>query len=209
MIICPYCGTNYQAFRTNCKNCGAPLPFTAGADAPLAASAGGDNPPTPPPPPRPVADSYAGRLFLADGWGVVGLVFIILGAIFTLTGAVLTLAIITALVGLPFVAIGVGFLAAGGALASSRYQAARQTVRVLREGLATEGSIVRVEQNLNVRVNRRHPWTITYEYRVNGRQSEGRVTTLNVPGANLQLGRAACVLYLPDSPQYSSLYPHP
>ncbi len=209
MITCPYCGTNYQAFRSNCKNCGAPLPFTAGPDYPLTAGTGGDNPPAPPPPPRLVADSYAWRLLLADGWGVVSLVFMMLGAIFTLTGAVLTLAIVTALVGLPFMVIGLGFLAAGGALASSRYQAARQTVRVLREGLATDGTIVRVEQNLNVRVNRRHPWTINYEFRVDGRRHDGRVTTLNVPGANLQPTRAACVLYLPDSPQHSSLYPHP
>jgi hypothetical protein len=207
MITCPYCGTNYQAFQPNCKNCGAPLPMPAGPNAPMAADVGGDNPP--PPPPRPVADSYAWRLMLVDGWAVVGLVFLLIGAIFTLVGAALTLGIITALVGLPFLVMGLGFLAVGGALASSRLTAARQTVRVLREGQATDGTIASVEQNLNVRVNGRNPWTISYQFRAGGQQQEGRVTTLNVPGANLQPGRAAYVLYLPQSPQYNSLYPHP
>jgi hypothetical protein len=207
MITCPYCGTNYQSFQPNCKNCGAPLP--AGPDAPLTAITGEAGPAAPPPPPRPVADSYAWRLMLADGWAVVGLVFLLLGAIFTVVGAALTLGVITALVGLPFLVIGLGFLAVGGALASSRLKAARQTVRVLREGQATDGTVGRVEQNLNVRVNGQNPWTITYEYRINGQPYEGRVTTLNLPGPNLQPGRSAYVLYLPDSPQASSLYPHP
>ena len=207
MITCPYCGTNYQSFQPNCKNCGAPLP--AGPDATLTANTGEAHPAAPPPPPRPVADSYAWRLMLADGWAVVGLVFLLLGAIFTLVGAALTLGIITALVGLPFLVMGLGFLAVGGALASSRLTAARQTVRVLREGQATDGTIASVEQNLNVRVNGRNPWTITYQFRAGGQQQEGRVTTLNVPGANLQPGRTAYVLYLPQSPQYNSLYPHP
>ncbi len=144
-----------------------------------------DIPQAPPPAPLPVAYSYAWRLMLADGWGVVGLVFLLLGSIFTLVGGALTLGIITAVVGLPFLGLGLAFLAAGGALASSRLTAARQTVRVLREGQATNGTIARVEQNLNVRVNGRNPWTITYEYRINDLPYEGRVTTLNPPGDNL------------------------
>jgi heme exporter protein B len=32
---------------------------------------------------------------------------------------------------------------------------------------------------------------------------------LHVPGAALQPGQAASVLYLPQAPQYNSLYPHP
>ena len=209
MITCPYCGTNYLVFQANCKNCGAPLPATANPEAAMAASSGGDVPPAPPPAPRPVADSYAWRLMLADGWGIVGLVFILLGGIFAVIGAGLTLGIITAFVGIPFLVIGLGFLAGGVMLGSSRLEAARQTVRVLREGRATEGTIAGVEENLNVQVNGRNPWTITYQFLVDGQPREGRVTTLNPPGPNLQPGRPAYVLYLPDSPQASSLYPHP
>jgi len=35
------------------------------------------------------------------------------------------------------------------------------------------------------------------------------VTTLNTPSAALQPGQPARVLYLPQAPQYNSLYPHP
>ena len=208
MITCPWCGTNYLAFQSNCKNCGGPLPApaTAAAEALIGRD---DSLPVPPPAPRPVADSYAWRLMLADGWAVVGLVFILLGAIFALVGLALTLAIITAVVGLPFLGLGLAFLAGGGAAASSRYQAARQTVLVLREGQAAEGTIMGVQQNVNVRVNGQNPWMISYQYRAGGQAYEGKVTTLNVPGENLQAGRAARVLYLPQSPQASSLYPHP
>jgi hypothetical protein len=207
MIICPYCGTNYLAFQPNCKNCGAPLP--AAPDAPLAEGFSLDTLPPPPPAPRPVADSYAWRLMLADGWGIVSLVFILLGGIFALVGGALTLGIITAVVGIPFLVLGLGFLAGGYLLGSSRLNAARQTVRVLREGRATEGTIAAVEENLNVQVNGRNPWTITYQFRVDGQQREGRVTTLNPPGLNLQPGRPAYFLNLPDTPQASTLYPHP
>ena len=207
MITCPWCGTNYLAFQSNCKNCGGPLPAPRDQAAPFAA--GDDRLPDPPPPPRIVADSYAWRLMFTDGWGVAGLVFTLLGSIFTLLGAALTAGIITAIVGLPFLAIGLAFLVVGSRLLSSRYKGAQQTIGVLRFGQAAAGTIAGVEENLNVRVNSRHPWNITYQFRVQGQQYQGRVSTLNPPGPDLQPGRAACVLYLPEAPQHNSLYPHP
>ena len=27
MITCPWCGTNYQSFQSNCSNCGGSLPL--------------------------------------------------------------------------------------------------------------------------------------------------------------------------------------
>ena len=154
MITCPYCGTAYSSFQPNCKNCGAPLPPPAPASQAQPASPAGwpaaSPAPAPPPPPRPVADSYAWRLLLTDGWAIASFVFLLLGAIFTLTGAALTLGIITAIVGLPFLGLGLLFLIGGGAVVYSRYSAARQTVQVLREGRAVEGAIARVDQNRNV-----------------------------------------------------------
>ena len=58
-------------------------------------------------------------------------------------------------------------------------------------------------------MNGRNPWTITYDFRVDGRPIEGRVTTLNPPSLQLQPGQPAYVLYLPESPQANSLWPHP
>ena len=48
MITCPWCGTSYTTFRSNCKNCGGPLPPPAEATAtppPI------PDLPEPPPPP--------------------------------------------------------------------------------------------------------------------------------------------------------------
>ncbi len=210
MITCPWCGTSYAVFQSNCDRCGGPLPPPAadGSYRP-AANLGEDGLPVPPPPPRPVAENYAWRLVMSEGWGVVGLIFFVLGGVFAAIGAVLTVVIITAFVGLPFLLLGLVFLAVGGVLAYSRYQSARQTVAVLRMGQPASGQIARVEENLNVRVNNQHPWTIAYSFRVQERDYLGSVNTLNPPGPDLQPGRPACVLYLPTAPEYNSLYPHP
>lgn len=210
MITCPWCGTSYAAFQSNCDRCGGPLPPPAAAgsaEPAISQEAGGV--PTPPPPPRPVSERYAWRLLMSEGWGVVSFVFVLLGAIFALLGAALTAAIVTAFVGLPFLVLGLAFLAGGGAIMNSRFQAARQVVAVLRTGQPATGQISRVEENLNVRVNNQHPWTITYAFRVQDHDYQGSVNTLNPPGPDLQPGRAACVLYLPGAPQHNSLYPHP
>jgi len=85
----------------------------------------------------------------------------------------------------------------------------QMTLQVLRQGQATRGQIDTVEENYNVRVNRRHPWAIGYHFQVAGRNYAGKETTLNRPGPHLQPGRAVSVLYLPDTPEHHALYPHP
>ncbi len=210
MVTCPWCGTSYAAFQSNCDRCGGPLPppLAAGAAGPAANREAGSLR-TPPPPPRPVADSYAWRLVMSEGLGVVGLVFTFLGGIFALLGLVMTIAIVTAFVGVPFLVLGLALLVGGGLVIQSRLTLARQTVAVLRTGQPAAGQIARVEENLNVRINNQHPWTISYAFRVQDREYQGSVNTLNLPGPDLQPGQAACVLYLPEAPQHNSLYPHP
>jgi len=206
MVTCPWCGTNYQTFQSNCDRCGGPLALPAEASP---ASAGAADLPVPPPAPRPVADSYAWKLVWSDGWGVLGFVLSILGVVFTLVGLGLTVVLITAFVGVPFVVLGLLLLIPGGILLSARYQRGLRTVSVLRAGEPATGQITRVEQNMAVRVNNQHPWKIAYQFRVRDLPYEGQVTTLNTPSAALQPGQAARVLYLAQAPQYNSLYPHP
>jgi hypothetical protein len=210
-ITCPWCGTNYAAFQTNCRNCGGPLPAPDGGRQPAAPSIAGWEAElaVPPPAPRPIADSYAWRLLWTDGWAIAAGVFTLLGAVFTLVGSALTLGIITAFVGLPFLGLGVLFLALGGYGLNWRYRAAQQTVNVLRHGEAARGEITGVEENYSVRVNGRHPWIITYRFQALGREHTGQVSTLNPPGSQLRPGQPACVLYLPNTPEHNALYPHP
>jgi hypothetical protein len=141
--------------------------------------------------------------------GIVAFVFGLLGVIFGLVGAGLTLAIITAFVGVPFLLLGLIFLVAALLIGRRRYHRARQVVKVLRVGESTQGQIVDVHQDYAVRVNRRHPWVIRYQFRVNGQDYKGDVRTLNPVGASMQTGTPVCILYLPDAPQWNSIYPHP
>ncbi len=210
MIICPWCGTQYAAFQPNCKNCGGALqPAAQAADLNVAAAFEQDRISMPPPPPRPISDSYALKLLMSDGFAVAAGIFALLGGIFSMLGIILTIAIITAFVGIPFALLGFLFLGIGAAVLYWRYQSAQKIVRVLREGQATEGRILNVDQNLSVRVNQRHPWTISYGFQAYGRDYTGTVTTLTPPSEQIQMKKATCVLYLPDSPEINSLYPHP
>jgi len=206
MIICPWCGTNYPSFQSNCKNCGGPLQMTReNAASPTSI----EETIAPPPAPRLISGKYTWRLLITDSWGIVAFVFGLLAVIFSFLGAGLTLVIVTALVGIPFLLIGLIFLVVALGVGTWRYDRARQVVNVLRIGESTQGQIMDVQKNYSVRVNRQHPWVIRYQFQVNGQNYEGNVRTLNPVGASLQTGKTVCILYLPNAPQWNSIYPHP
>jgi membrane protein implicated in regulation of membrane protease activity len=205
MITCPWCGTSYAVFQSNCRNCGGPLPAPADSAAPLSPLELA----APPPAPRSIADSYLWRLLGSDGWAVAAGIFTLIGAIFSFVGLILTFAIITAFVGIPFAILGLIFLGLGMTTLRRRYQDSQKTVEVLRQGEAVRGQVINVEANYNVTVNGRNPWTITYQFQLAGREFQNKVTTLNPPGPQLRTGQPVYVLYLPDSPEYNTLYPHP
>ncbi len=204
MFTCPWCGTSYPAFQTNCSNCGGPLLPTQ--DRPTTVDDPGE---APPPPPRPISERYAWRLLWSDAWSIVGFIFGILGLTFTLVGGGLMLATMTAIVGIPFLALGLPLLTAGGALLIWRHDGARRVVGVLRDGDAARGQITEIREQRSVSVQGAHPWIIGYKFQVNGRSYGGKVTTLNRPGAGVQPGNAAWILYSSEAPQWSSIYPHP
>ena len=206
MIICPWCGTNYRTFQSNCDKCGGPLQL---ADEKIVSPDSDKIFQIPPLPPRPISDRYVWRLFFSDGWWITILVLGILGVVFFPVGAALTLGVITAFVGIPFLFLGIGFLIAGGWMAVWRYQIAQKVVNVLRVGEAARGQIIEVQQDYSVSVNGRNPWVILYQFQVNGLNVEGKVTTFNELGQHLKTGQAISVLYLPEEPKWSSIYPHP
>jgi len=179
MVTCPWCGTAYQVFQPDCSKCGGPI------HPPEVVAAAGSAPLAPPAAPRPISDSYAFKLMSTDGCSIAGLVLLMMGIIFAPLGLILTLGVITAFVGLPFLGLGLVFLA------------------------ASLGSITGLQQNYSVQVNGRNPWTIQYQYLANGRPFTGQVTTLSQPGSQLQPGCQVYVLYMPQDPSISSLYPHP
>jgi hypothetical protein len=208
-IICPWCGTNYADFRPNCKNCGGPIRLPEPpreVSTPLEAE---EFLVAPPPAPRPIADSYVWKLMGGDGSSILGFIFALIGGIFFIVGSGLTLGIVTAFVGIPFTLLGLVLGAGGAALLRTRYGEMQKLVNVLRHGQPTRGQIVSAEANYNVEVNGRNPWSIAYRFHLNERDYTGKVSTLNAPGPQLQPGRAATILYLPELPELNALYPHP
>ena len=207
MIICPWCGTNYLSFQSNCKNCGGPIPAFKEEMPPSSVSTDHFNAPTPAP--RPISNKYIWRLISSNGWAIAIFVLGVLGIVFTSVGIGLTLGIITAFVGIPFLMIGIVFLGfAIGGLAW-RYGQAQKIVNVLRFGEAISGQVVEVQENYSVQVNGRHPWAIGYRFRVDGKDYQGDVTTLNPVGQDFQAGKVVWILYLPEDPKWNSIYPHP
>ncbi|MHC1782437.1 MAG: hypothetical protein AB9891_06705 [Anaerolineaceae bacterium] len=207
MIICPWCGTNYLEFQSNCKNCCGPIP--APREEAIFSSSQSELAAPPPPAPRPISNAYAWRLLTADGWALAVLILGLLGFIFTLVGAGLILGIVTAIVGIPFLAIGIIFLCLAIAGLVWRYGRAWKVLNILRMGEVTSGQIVEVQENYSVRVNGRHPWVIGFQFRVNGQDYNGNITTLNPVGQDIQPGKSAWVLFLPEDPRWNSIYPHP
>lgn len=206
MVTCPWCGTTHLVFQPNCMNCGGPL---LSPNEKSAGSAAAEELPAPPQAPRPISGQYAWRLVARDGGAITAFVVGILGFIFSLVGAGLTLGIITAFLGIPFLMLGILFLCAGVGVFLWRYQLAQKVVHVLRVGQARRGQIIAAEQNYHVRINGRYPWMIRYQFQANGQDYEGKVSTMNPPGEQYQAGKAAWILYLPESPKWNSIYPHP
>ena len=205
MVICPWCGTNYTTFQSNCSRCGGPIQAAASVS-----SVSMDEEVTmPPPPPREISDNYRWKLMRSDAWSQGSIVFALLGVIFTLVGFVLTIAIITAFVGIPFLGMGLLFLGGGGYVLYWRYNEALKAVNILKNGEAVIGQVTDAQTNFTVAVNGRNPLTISYQFRAEGRDIQSSITTLNHLNVTFQPGKPVCVLYLPDAPDYNSLYPHP
>ncbi len=205
MYACPWCGSHYLAFQTNCNNCGGPLSDIPDQPASVAAV---EALPEVPPAPRAISDRYVWKLLSSDAKFVIGFVFGLLGSIFAPLGLILTVFVVTAFVGIPFLLLGLVFLGLGGYFFWASYQKAQKTVWVLREGLPTEGQITQVDEDYSTTINNRHPWIIGYEYRVDGQAYSGQVSTLTPP-RQMEVGHLARILYLASEPQFSSIYPHP
>ncbi len=203
-ITCPWCGTNHLEFQSNCKNCGGPLP----APAEVTAADARRKLTMPPAPPREISSSFAWRWLLTDGWTIAAFVLILMGGSFSLAGSV-TVGSTAAFVYLRFLIFGLLVLLGAVGILAWRYDQAHNTLRVLKDGLATRGEITSLEPNYNVRINERTPWTIRYKFTLDGTDYQGKVTTLNSPSADLAPGNPTVVLYLQGAPRYNGLYPHP
>ena len=158
MIVCPWCGTNYIAFQSNCSKCGGPIQ----APRTVTSTERTEEVVMAPPPPREISDSYRWKIMLADSWSVAAGIFALLGAIFSVVGFFLTIAIITAFVGIPFLGMGLLFLGGGGYVLYWRYNEALKAMNILRNGEGVLGQVTGAQVNYNVAVNASNKVIHTY-----------------------------------------------
>ena len=158
------------------------------------------------------------RHFFASGSGVVALVFSIIGLAFLPVGASLAFVFLAndatdqaAAVEEPgwapavgFLSLGVGFAAVGMTLGWRRVASLRRRKALRRHGIPATGKITSVEQNVSVRVNRRHPWIVRYDYSVGGMQYHGAENTFDVP-AEIKPGTQIGIRYDGQDPRQSAL----
>lgn len=156
--------------------------------------------------------------FLSSASGILALVFSILGVVFLIVGIGMTIGAIVsqsadapAAVRLPMLGIGTVFLVPGAVLLLFGIVLGRKRVAVLRtianlreHGLVADGTIVSMEQNRRVRVNRRHPWIVAYRFRVNGADYDGSFSTMDKP-AEYVVGAPVRVRYDRSDPAQSTL----
>lgn len=158
------------------------------------------------------------RDFFATGSGVVALVFSILGLAFLTVGAGFAFALLANdatdrpttvdeprwVIGITFLIIGAGFAAVGMTLGWRRFASLRRREALRKYGRPATGTITSVEQNVSVRVNRRHPWIVRYDYRVDGMHYQGTESTFDLP-VGLAPGAQIGIRYDGQAPRRSAL----
>ncbi len=224
MITCPWCGTSYKEFQSSCDKCGGPLPAEQEQDG---------HPPrslaTPPPAPRAFHREYARKLVREDPEAANGTMIAFIGGFLAVNMVLLPVvigvqkldlagafeafglyAVAMVLFALLLFAFALYLLIGGISIVRQRDKELQKMVDVMRAGQATVGEIVEVREDRKQTQNDRHPWEIFYRYKVNGGQRmHGKIVTQNIPSTRYQPGCEVNVLYLPEEPSRSVLYPHP
>ena len=94
-------------------------------------------------------------------------------------------------------------------LIGMRYNRLKQELELIQHGEVADADLLRIEENLHVRVNNRHPWTLSYRFWVLGREYSGKSATLTPPGPQFRAGSRAYVLYQRDDPSLNLLLSGP
>lgn len=198
VMICPWCNQRNDPGDLECRKCGGPLPGLCGSDPG----------PVPQAAPRKLPSGYKRRLLLTDS------VLTIVGGIFLLVG--LPFVIVFPIIGITtgmwlFVVIGGGlgglFVILGGGMLYYGILQGFVKIRPLEYGQATIGEVVEIYRDTTIRINRQHPLAIVYVYKVHGNEYEGKIRSWKYDQDDLAVGDRVHVLYMPDAPEQSVIYP--
>ena len=197
-VTCPWCKHHWPAgmVAVECGNCGGALPAPPG---PTRAAA-------PPPAPRRLPERYTRELLLWRNVGaMVGTIFASLGAVFATIG--LGLCFVLLPLGLSFFAFGALFGGIGWALRSGSRKSALRQIDALTRGLVAEGQLVGVRQDFSENINGLNPYRVEYVFYVNGQALGGSTKGWDIVNAMRQPGEPLWVVFLPEDPGVSSIWP--
>ena len=155
--------------------------------------------PAPPEAPRSLPRGYAFRKCVSHN------IATLVGSAFLFMGSMMLVPMAKNGIWLPM--LFPGFFALGGFfMVRQGLISAGSGLRAFRRGVAVSGTIASVSMDLTTKINNKHPWKILYHFPVNGQLHEGSLVTFESTFSQ-RMGQPVWVLYLPEDPAHSTLYP--
>ncbi len=179
-----------MSWQNQCDSCGGLLPPPPGKELG----------PPPPAAPRPLPKGFALRTRLTSNMATL------IGGAFLLIAFMMGLPMVVQKLWLP--ALIPAFFALGGfGMVRHGLAHANGILRAFRHGVAEKGKIASIGKDTTQSVNNVHPWKLVYHFPVNGHMHEGKVISFDSTIGKRMPGQPLWVLYLPDQPDLSTLYP--
>jgi hypothetical protein len=191
MFTCGWCGTHYEAWRSQCDSCGGRMPPPPGMDAG----------PEPPPPPRALPEGFALRVSLTRNWMLLAGLGCLLVGLSMINALLEYQSFAVALLPVIFFLGGIGGIWQG-------MRRAAQVLDAFRNGIPVKGKVGSVRQDTQTTVNGKHPWNIVYTFESDGHHYEGKATTFDAETATRLWGGAQVwVLVVRGNPERNTVYP--
>lgn len=144
------------------------------------------------------------REFLARPIGVITLVLWILGIVFSITGAILVTVVYPPQTGLIFLRVGLVITTISLILAVTRLASIRKKKKLLAMGNTLTANITKIIQDKSFRVNRKHPWLVSYKYTINNTNYQATETVLDL-AETYKEGAEIEIVYNPKNASESTI----
>lgn len=188
MARCGWCGTHNPDGKTNCINCGGPLPKPPGPEL-------GE---PPPPAPRIIPVRYSMQKLYTRNFGCwFGGIWAAVGGLIMVVFTVLGVVLLPMLGG---ACLGSIFFLVGAVVAVVAFRSAARHLAVQRRGLAAEGQVVDVSLSDGL-------WKVSYVFQVGGASIGGTAMSSDPVTALAKPGDLLWVTYVPNDPERNAPWP--
>lgn len=192
---CGWCRTINHGIGPGCVNCGGPLPMPPQPDPG----------PPPPPAPRTLPAKFVRKRVYTGNFGVLwGAIFGGVGGLIMLVFLGLTFVLLPLIFGALFGGI---FFAVGLTVALMSIKGAKESLAPLQRGSSAVGTVVSIDRNRSITEDGRHPWLIDYTFTADGQTIGGTLSSADARMAGVEVGHSLHVVYLPEEPGQSAIWP--